>query len=111
MVSSVTAGGFCPLCGAPHATCGLGLPAVPVDRLTTIPKGDPVLKRYRTTVNGHATTLKLSAADAKDYPGELTEISEGETSETPEAAEGDEAETKSRRTPANKARGAQSDRA
>lgn len=93
--------GPCPLCGTPHAACGPGSASVPVDLLTTIPKGDPVLKKYRTTVNGHETTLKLSDDAAKAYDGELTEV----TGEQPEAEA--DAETKARRAPANKSRTAQ----
>lgn len=106
----IPAAGPCPVCGAPHATCGRGSAAVPVDLLTTIPKGNPVLKKYRTTVNGVPTTLKLSAEDAKAYPaGSLTEVG-GITGET-EASEGDgDAETKARKPPANKARTATADK-
>jgi hypothetical protein len=107
--------GPCLLCGAPHATCGRpGSPAVPVDRLITIPKGDPVLKKYRTTVNGMETTLKLSDADAEAYPGELTEVSG--SAEDPQADEvardeaSGEEQTKAQRAPANKARTAQTNK-
>lgn len=100
MIPPESAGEPCPLCGAPHATCGPGSSAVPVDLLTTIPRGDPVLKKYRTTVNGVATTLKLSAEDVKTWQGDtLTEV----TSD-PQPVEQPVEDEKARKPAANKAR-------
>lgn len=66
MLHRSTAGG-CPLCGANHATCGQPSASQPVDILKERAVGNYVQK-YRVTVNGHETTMKLSAEDVENYP-------------------------------------------
>lgn len=98
LLTSTTVGG-CPLCGANHATCGPPSTATPVDILAA-KESTVATQKYRVTVNNHQTTLKLSAEDAKAYPGaELVD----------ESSDRSEAPAKSRRAP-NKARGPQADK-
>jgi hypothetical protein len=84
----------CPLCGTKHAACGQAAPVNPVD----IPREEPrivgELRKYRVTVNGTETVMKLTEKDAERY----------------EDAEAVDAPTKSRK-PQNKARIAQDKKA
>lgn len=114
----------CPLCGAQHAVCGRAADTTPVDVLAR--KGTTVAtQKYRVTVNGHQTTMKLSAEDAKAYP-DARPVDESEqpiadepaiqpptepepVADEPETPDGEDAPAKSRRAP-NKARRADADK-
>lgn len=64
-----------------------------------------MLTKYRTTLNGHETIVKLNAADAKAWiGGKLIPIEE------PEVDDESGTEVKARRGTANKARSAQADK-
>lgn len=58
----------CPLCGAPHSTCGQATSTVGIF-IAPAPQGkdgdDMSLKDYEVEVNGVKTTLRLTDADAK----------------------------------------------
>jgi hypothetical protein len=57
----------CPLCGAPHSSCGQATSTVGIFIAPAIPRKetDMSLKDYEVEVNGVKTTLRLSGADAK----------------------------------------------
>ena len=99
MLLTTTTVGVCPLCGANHATCGQASTAQPVDILTTR-ESTVGTQKYRVTVNGHKTVMKLSEEDAKAYQ-------DAQPIDAPAPAE--EAPAKARSAP-NKARGAQSNK-
>jgi hypothetical protein len=63
----VTGEAACLLCGAKHAACGQAAPVNPVDIPREEPRTVGELKKYRVTVNGNETVLKLTEADAKRY--------------------------------------------
>jgi hypothetical protein len=58
----------CPICGAPHATCGGPTSAAPLS-LTDLPNRGRYtvddLREYRYTLNGMPTTGMLTAHDAE----------------------------------------------
>jgi hypothetical protein len=91
-------GDGCPLCGANHAACGQPSTARPVDILA-IKESTVANQKYRVTVNGRSTVMKLSYDDAENYPdAELLDDTATEPTAKPAA--------KQRRAP-NKARTAQ----
>lgn len=97
----------CPLCGASHATCGPAADVIPVD----IPeRGDRTVgpvRKYKVNVNGTERTLKLTAEDAKQYPGARPveddrdrQTATAPAEQTQTQAEADEAQAEARQTPA-----------
>jgi hypothetical protein len=91
----------CPLCGVPHAACGQPSTTQPVDILAAR-ETSVATQRYRVTVSGRPTVLKLSAEDAKAYPGAELVDTGGDTEQAD--ATTDAPEAKARTTARNKAR-------
>lgn len=100
---TVSGGGRCPLCGVQHAACGPATATTtPVDVLA-MKESTVATQKYRVTVNGHRTTLKLSAEDAKNYPdAELLDDTEPTAEPSPTPAR--KSTPAKSRTAANKAR-------
>lgn len=57
----------CPLCGAHGAACGPGTDVAPLDLPPSIGRGSVVteLREYHVILNGHPTTMQLTAERAK----------------------------------------------
>lgn len=104
LLTTTTAGG-CPLCGAHHAICGPPSAATPVD-LAAAKESTVATEKYRVTVNGHQTTMKLSADDAKAYPDAVPvdEPHEPDPAPVPVLPDESEPDDAKARTAANKAR-------
>lgn len=97
-----SAGGGCPLCGAKHAACGQPSTSTPVDAFIRREPGVGPVRKYKVTVNGSETVLKLNDEDAKAYPdAQLVDEPASQVAGDEDTA----AEAKSR-TAGNKARGA-----
>jgi hypothetical protein len=107
--------GRCP-CGAEHAACGPPSTSVPIDYPTQEAAVGGPLKKYKVTLHGVETVMKLNEADAELLGGAPLGAPEAEP-ETPTVADGSEQEPaapgpegKRRPTAANKARSAASNK-
>lgn len=77
----------CPLCGAPHCTCGPPYVGTPVDTPTAYkPKEDAMdLAEYDVIINGQPTTALLTPAQAQRLGATPVAAKQGEGEAQPKA--------------------------
>ncbi len=59
----------CPVCGSSDFSCGMATSTTGVDERIEEAPAMAELREYRVTVNGHATVMNLSEADAEQLGG------------------------------------------